>query len=70
MYRVLKVTVKKMFVWCVWVEWLVLDEEYSKNPQIRTSTFKNLQSKIWGLQGMKIVYWAAFQCYSARTCWE
>ena len=28
---------------------------HSENPQIRTSTFKNQQPKIWGFEEMKIV---------------
>ena len=44
--------------------------KYSKSPRIRTSTSKNLQSKIWGFSEMKIVSWAVFQCYSSRTCFD
>ena len=43
---------------------------YSKNPRIRTSTFKNQQPKIWGFLEMRIVSQRVFQCYSSRTCWE
>ena len=61
MYRSLKLTASKMFVWCVWVQWLVLAEGYKKEEKgkmrfVRTWRLVVLQKVL-----QKLACWMSYQ---------